>query len=222
MTGQMGLPGVAEEFGARDPLGRRYTPDKLALACLRRVLLDPPEGTWVVDGHVGGGAWVRMARELWPGIKVLGVDVDPGAPGLAICDEAVIGDWAELAADLVPKFRWPRVVGNPPFDDPRGGDPDRAQRHLKATCAAFQGRGWVGGWVLPLAYLGTAAWGTLLRRFPPQVVAPVSGRPWGEFVRETAFYQSFHTDDHALQRPEHRRANDGWHVRLGKPIEDWQ
>lgn len=225
MTGpeQPTLPGLLGGHGVRDPLGRRYTPDKLALRVLERMLVPPPPGTWFADVHVGGGAFARQARTLWPDIRVLGVDIDPDAEGFQFCDEHVVGDWAELAAELVPRFGWPRIGGNPPFDDPKGKppDPDRAQRHLRKTLEAYDGRVANVGWILPLAYLGTQAWGTLLRRFPPSHVDPVSGRPWGENVRETAAYYWLGSRDMTKLTPNERKVSDGWGVRLGKPIDDW-
>lgn len=220
------LPGMDGEHGVRDPLGRRYTPDRLAASVISRIAVyrtEVPEGTWFVDGHVGGGAFVRMAKKRWPNIRLLGVDIDPLAPGFEHCDEKIVGDWSVVAKEIVPRFRWPIIGGNPPFDDPKGKPPDptRAQRHLRATLDAYERRPVEMGWILPLAYLGTKAWGELLGRFPPDHVDPITGRPWGENVRETAAYFFGDTRDRATLSA-NERAHLAWNTKLGRPIDDWQ
>lgn len=187
MTAQPALPGVAALPPVGDPLGRRYTPDLLALRICQRLAAAGVSPSVVIEGHVGGGAFVRAARATWPSARIIGVDIDPTAPGLALCDAAHTGSWEDVAAALLAAHPHALVVGNPPFDAPRSGDPDRAQRHLRAAAAP---RVPVRiAWVLPLAYLGTQAWHELLTEHPTcEPEWPIVGRPWGEHVRETAVY----------------------------------
>lgn len=93
-----------------------YTPDALALAITRAVSHAIETPRLVVEPSVGGGAFVRAARAVWPGVPVLGIDIDPDAPGLALCDEAIVGDW--LTAPFSRGLAYcddALVIGNPPF-----------------------------------------------------------------------------------------------------------
>lgn len=93
-----------------------YTPDALALAITRAVSHTIDRPRLVVEPSVGGGAFVRAAREVWPGVPVLGYDVDPDAPGLALCDEAIVGDWlTEPFSRGLAYCTDALVIGNPPF-----------------------------------------------------------------------------------------------------------
>ena len=95
---------------ARDALDRYYTPDVVADAFVR--WLQVPAGLTVIEPSVGGGAWARAIRRHAPACHLTGVDLDPGARGLALCDEAIVGDWT--TAD-VPQVGL--VVGNPPYGE---------------------------------------------------------------------------------------------------------
>ena len=196
---QEGLPGFAQSFDALDPLGRRYTPDGLARAILIRLAeeLDAPPDV-IIEGHVGGGAFPRQARLVFPTAKVVGVDLDRSAPGFDLCDVRLVGPWEDVATSILLEHATSRtlVVGNPPFDDPKGGDPDRAQRQFRATYVAAQAirdlhETWSVdlSWILPHAYLGTQAWTGILAVDPLAVLTPIAGRPWGEFVREVSTYR---------------------------------
>lgn len=93
-------------------LGTFYTPINLALALCQMLDRDlgGPAG-WVLEPSVGAGAFVRAAKALWPSCRVLGVDVDRNAPGLALCDETFVGDFLSWN----PSRLFDVVVGNPPF-----------------------------------------------------------------------------------------------------------
>jgi hypothetical protein len=103
---------------ARDPLDRYYTPDALAEACL----LAMAPASWrllparVIEPYAGGGAYLRAARRLWPGVYVMGCDVDPDAPALAPgaglhVTRCPTADYTPLPDGLT----W--VVSNPPYRD---------------------------------------------------------------------------------------------------------
>lgn len=220
------LPGLASVHDTRDPLGRRYTPDPLAAAVVARLVAAGVVGhlpCTVVEPHVGGGGFVRAVRSAAPSARVVGVDLDPRAEGLASCGEQVVGDWLDVAGAVVARSRPRLIVGNPPFDDPKGGSPTRAQDHLAATFEAVAASGSDGlpvtylAWVLPLAYLGTQAWGRLLTRWPTVEVTPIVGRPW-EQQREVALYRWLVP---FAGRPGGKRVDP--HLgRIGQPIDGWK
>lgn len=95
--------------GKRLALDRYMTPDELARALVHQ-LHPAMEPRVVLEPHVGGGAWLRAAREAWPSAYLLANDLDPEAPGLELGDEATIRDWSEWSGP-VPDL----ILGNPPF-----------------------------------------------------------------------------------------------------------
>lgn len=165
-------PPVVGETG--DPLERFYTPDTLAAACLDRLpdLPDLPVGATVLEPSCGGGAFVRAARKRWPGVRVLGFDLDPEAPGLRMVDEHVVGDFLErtpAGVDL--------VFGNPPFGP--------ALRHVEHALQVAERV----AFLLPLGRIeGGGDWGPWLDRHPPEAVHPIAGRPWPRSVRGCGFW----------------------------------
>lgn len=94
-------------------LGKFYTPDNLALAMVRAVIPEFLSVGVALEPSVGGGAFVHAIREYWPNCHIIGVDIDPEAPGLALCDETFIGDFLDYAKDA--ERRHDLVIGNPPF-----------------------------------------------------------------------------------------------------------
>lgn len=106
----------------RVPLDAYYTPDPLARALVSVLSIEP--GAHVVEPSVGGGAFVRALRAFVPGVRVVGLDIDPDAPGLAECDAHRVGDWPAWAPSLA-RPEW--VVGNPPYS--------HAQQHIGAALA---------------------------------------------------------------------------------------
>jgi hypothetical protein len=162
------LPGMAPSFAIGDPLDRCYTPDKLAQAIVDSLAITSPQT--VLEPSVGGGAFVRAVRRAWPDATILGVDIDPDAPGLALCDEVFIGDFLDHTLPT-PDL----IVGNPPFKD--------ALAHV--AHAEFHD---AMALVLPLAYLGVKSWAPVLDKREPASVRPILGRPWPKRVRETAVY----------------------------------
>lgn len=109
---------------ARDELDRYYTPDPVAEAFCR--WLRVPGGSRVVECSVGGGAWPRGLRQPQARpVHIVGVDIDPGAAGLALCDETFVGDWTTVGRLLDPADL---VIGNPPYND--------AAEHVRVALAA--------------------------------------------------------------------------------------
>lgn len=87
----------------------------------------------ILEPCVGGGAWIRAAREQWPTAVVDRADIDGGAPGLSYdlrpAEDALQGDFLQLSHPTrSPRHMYDAVIGNPPYK----GDPlawfDRALR----------------------------------------------------------------------------------------------
>lgn len=183
------LPGVERNFGPRDPLERFYTPQAMADQLQERLLVwwreHGPEARTsplcVVEPSVGGGAHVRAIRQacrlqLLPTPKVIGVDLDPGATGLRVCDEAHVGDWPEVADQVVDRGV-DLVTGNPPFS--------KAREHVQAGLRVAP----VVAFILPLNLLGVAKWAAIVGPDAPlHSVFVTQGRAWGANVRETAMF----------------------------------
>ena len=165
-----------------DDLDRYYTPDGLALACVRRLFgahRTPWDGSHVLEPSVGGGAFVRALRKnRGDTITITGVDLDPDAKGLALCDHAITGDFPAVVESL-PK-RQHLVIGNPPFTGPE------AIRHVEAAFNAAP-RGIIA-MILPWGPLGGVQRWRHLMDGPnaPAAVYPIAPRPWPAQVREVA------------------------------------
>jgi hypothetical protein len=168
-----------------DELDRHYTPD----ACARRLvdwLIDeyhrgPGERPYlVVEPSVGAGAFARAVRPcLAPGGRIVGYDVDDGAPGRADVDEWRERSWLEAPEHELAGVDL--VVGNPPFTGAVAID------HLRRalTCGAQ-----VVALVLPWSPLGgVAAWDNYVDGpWRPVAAVPLCPSPWPASVRETALY----------------------------------
>lgn len=99
----------------RDKLDRYYTSDTDAAACVACLTL--PNGARVVEPSVGGGAFARAVYGATGGrAHILGIDIDPDADGLHLCDEMRMGDFDRISEDLT---EWDAdiVLGNPPYTD---------------------------------------------------------------------------------------------------------
>lgn len=96
---------------SRAALDAYWTPLALARRCVELVVdpLHPPYTA--VEPSVGGGAWVTALRaHCASGVHVRAHDVEPTAPGLALADETVVGDY--LTSRIAPAGL---VIGNPPY-----------------------------------------------------------------------------------------------------------
>ena len=142
-------------------LDRYYTPPAVPRACVPLLAIGP--GSHVVEPSVGAGAWVHALREHVPGVRVSGVDLDPEAAGLALCDDARVGDWPEVAG-AYDRCDW--VVGNPPFS--------HAEEHVRASLRVAR----VGvAMLLRLAFLESAERAPFWREHPAAEVRVFSERP---------------------------------------------
>jgi hypothetical protein len=173
---QLTLTGVEAQKPIGDDLDRCYSPEALADAIVRQLKRHIPPPATVVEPSVGGGAFVRAVRRHWLGTRVIGVDIDPTAAGLRLCDESAVTDWPGVASAFA--GRDVLVLGNPPFGE--------AIAHVEAALSVARRT----VLLLPWAYWGVAAWAHLLREpARPWVVSPILGRPWPDRVRETAVYE---------------------------------
>ena len=165
MSPQPMLLGPVVHEQPRDPLERHYTPIGLAAACLARLPdLRMPR---VLEPSVGGGAFVRAARQRWAGCAVVAVDLDPGAEGFALADVALHQDFVS-GLDVGP---CDIAVGNPPFAD--------GVAHVRRALEAAP----LVAFILPIAKIeGGHAWGAWLDVHAPEVVYPIAGR-WNAVAR---------------------------------------
>lgn len=159
------LFGKPAPTAGRDHLDRYYTPDGVARACVATV---PDLGARVhrleiLEPSCGGGAFLRAIRQRWPDSLVVGLDVDPEAPGfveVAECGQPQHCDFLDFphSVDL--------VLGNPPFK--------HAEQHVRHALKLAR----VGvGFLLRLAFLESEARIPFWREFPASKVAILSRRP---------------------------------------------
>lgn len=164
---------------ARHPLDAYYTPQALAVACVRALGLTRPEhhpGP-VLEPHAGGGAFVRALRHH--GREVVALDVNQHAPGLRLAQSSAVVDFLDTGgvhaaigdlparydcADGTPR-RFPWIVGNPPYRD--------AEAHTRQALAL----GVRVAFVLRLAFLESIERSRFWRDHPPRIVWVLQERP---------------------------------------------
>lgn len=153
------------EGSERDTLDAYWTPLSCARACCE-ALRDQTRvfpGT-VLEPSVGGGAWVLAARQTWPAVQVDAIDIDSAAPGLALADAHVVGDFRRL-----PPMVYGLVLGNRPYGDDLVEWVELARRC--APRVAFLERATI---------LGSLARSEWWERNPPTDVWVLAPRPkWG-------------------------------------------
>jgi len=164
---------------ARDVLDRYYTPDALALECLRVTMaLLPPDAVRVLEPHCGGGAFVRAARTLLPSAQLTTCDLDD-VPAGARGDHHVAGDF--LSADL--SGCYDLIAGNPPFRDP--------WPHVRRGLSLLSSHGTVA-YIMPLGRLAGRANALVVEELMPSLVAPITPRPsftgGGSDMRDVALW----------------------------------
>lgn len=147
----------------RDPDDHYPTPPGLALAALR---LFPFQPKTILDPGAGTGVWGSVARELWPGAFICGVDnTFPDKPPAYdlwrvhdyLSDEAAVYSGADL------------VVGNPPYRS--------AEEFVRQALRDVMPSGMII-FLLRLAFLeGQARMAGLWREWPPTSVHVLGKRP---------------------------------------------
>lgn len=146
--------------GERDGLDRYYTPDSVARDLVG--YLPPMRDAMVLEPSVGGGSWVRALRGLAePPAFIIGLDIDPGAPGLGICDVKKVGDFIGTAR----MEGYDAVVGNPPYRV--------AEEHVRHALTLAP----VVAFLLRLAFLEGAGRAVFWREHPASRVVVLSRRP---------------------------------------------
>lgn len=145
---------------------RYYTSIETARACVATLdLSDPMEMSRAIEPSVGRGAFVRALREARPGrFHVTGIDIDPGAEGLALADCGIEQDWLAYKPDVAPDL----VLGNPPYQ--------HAEAHLAHALAVVRHGGTVA-FLLRLAFLESAKRAAFWRTAPLRKVYVLSERP---------------------------------------------
>lgn len=145
---------------SRAALDAYYTPDAVALRCVRWLSLRIPTPRRIVEPSVGGGSWVRAVRQVWPAALVDAYDVNPAAPGLALADRAEVADWLTVRPQ-----GWDLVLGNPPYD--------LADRHITHSVRAGSG---VALLLRETITGGVARWRDLWSRCPPAWIGKLPER----------------------------------------------
>lgn len=224
--GDLPLGPVVRPGVVRDDLDRHYTPLPLAreiVARLREAGCDPSGGA-VLEPSVGGGSFVLAVRGSFIACTI-GVDVDPGARGLDLCDYGHVADFPSWASAVVgavfDRFhesasavnphtvdavgrRLRLVVGNPPFSARGKADQLRTRLNIRAALdVADVADAWCA-LILPSAFvLGGEAWSWLDDEpaCRPSHLWPITRRPWGDRVRETSVY---------VWCPRSERERDDW------------
>ena len=158
----------------QDPLDRFYTPDALAASIVARLAERIPEPATILEPSAGGGAFVRACRVRWPSARIIAIDLDPEAVGVALADDGQTGDF--LAADLP---RVDLVIGNPPFTGANAIAQVSRARELGAVVC----------FILPWGPMGGAArWRCHASVAPPRWAWCITPRPWPDNARETAAF----------------------------------
>lgn len=178
----------------RDPLGRVYTPQKLADA-IAKLLLHRGRPKVALDPAVGSGAFPRGLKAVFPGIHVIGIDIDPDAAGATECDEFICGDWLELSASFRGREDIDVAATNPPYTVGTGRFNDDGAEISEGVIGrwidATVGIASITSFLLPAATLfcgNEAEARAALDRSPPTTVHRVPGRPW-KFLREAAVFE---------------------------------
>ena len=108
-----------------DPLGRYYTPDECAWACVLAVGEHLRHASWALEPGAGGGAFVRALvryrREHGLSFRILAMDVDPTCSARGSLEASAGDRWA--TGDFLSARAWPAtwpaqvdvIVGNPPY-----------------------------------------------------------------------------------------------------------
>jgi len=182
-----GQAGVGE---VRNKNQAHYTGLKLArivIAMLDERLPRAPDV--FVEPSVGAGAFIIAARERWPGVRTIGVDIAEKAAGLARCDVAIVGDWLEASqtlryAKLVGPGCLTVIAGNPPFRS-KGDAVFKVIAHVNAARELAEHV----ALILPVHFCaGNSRFAPIMwDDNAPISVGTVHGRPW-IVVREVGVY----------------------------------
>jgi hypothetical protein len=126
----------------------------------------------VLDPCAGGGAFLRAARAVWPDVRTIGADIDPGAQGAAFATNG----WKTCDACTLHAGPDDWVVTNPPFGP-------HVERGIAREIAAhfYETRPAVLALLLPLDYIGREEWFPLVS--VSARVDPVRPRPF-DVIRE--------------------------------------
>ena len=169
-----------------------YTPDALAEAIVE-ALDGPGLIEWVLEPHVGGGAFARAVKRRWSGVRVNGLDIDPEAAGQRDCDRFEVGDFLSLPKPLDPDDPPTLIIGNPPFKD--------AEAHIRQALSIVAPGGSVV-FLLRLAMLESKRRVALWREHPPTEVLVLPKRPsFTGGSTDSAAYAVFRWTDGAERLP---------------------
>jgi hypothetical protein len=169
---------------------RHFTPPRLSDVIVERLarrLGWAPDV--VIEPSCGAGAFLRSAKKEFPDVYTIGVDIDPEAEGLAMCDWPIVGDWPTFGPLLklaLPRRRKVLVIGNPPFGAADDEQLAGTLAHIKAAIEL----GDATCLILPWAMLGgVPSYASIMHGEGAPVEAwPFFPRPWGLHIREAAAF----------------------------------
>lgn len=169
-------------LGKGDKLGRFYTPLDLTRVYVNSIELEE-EPSIVLDPSVGSGNFITAAKERWPDAQTIGIDIDPSAEGLALCDCPIVADWLQISSTFS-DYEVPLVLGNPPF----GKAVKHAVTVAHVLAALRVGRS--AHQLLPCDYVGASKFDdkVLSKHTPKRITFPI-GRPWPLNLREVAIFE---------------------------------
>lgn len=127
-----------------------YTRPETAQAIVRhlkkRKLLATTARSWLLEGHVGGGAWTDALLRCGILGSIVRTDLDPTAPGLLDEDGELVGQVGDfLTYDYARTFDV--IVGNCPWDE--------AEQHVRRALDLLRAGGLLA-WILRRNWLGAA------------------------------------------------------------------
>lgn len=92
------------------------TPPELCLAIVRKLDEVIPKPRRIIEPSAGMGPFIRAAKQVWPEVFAMGVDIDPRIEAHmrdAGADRVAIGDWEEVIRGQ--KNLDVLILGNDPF-----------------------------------------------------------------------------------------------------------
>lgn len=145
------------------------TDPTLALKITERVaeLILTPDG--VIEPSAGTGVFIQAAKKVWPGVPVVGVDIEPRMlPFMqqAGADQAIIDDWTNVTQQgFVPGITG---IGNLPFS--------LAEAHVRAAMGGPQPLEHLAV-LLRMSFMGSQERVPFWREFPLRYLIPIVPRP---------------------------------------------
>jgi SAM-dependent methyltransferase len=169
---------IAKPRSKRRARGAYFTPDALAAAICRSLADEIGAPRDVLEPGCGGGAFLRAARAVWPGVDLDGVDLVPKCEGPGAIWPGSIFDLCE--GKLRAEDGWALIVGNPDFLHA-----EKIVRH----CLSLLAPGGHLAFLLPLSFAASKQRRALFVTYPCRYQQPIAGRP--AFIGKTTGSQEY-------------------------------